>query len=708
MKLIRLARIGFLAAFAALALTVHPAERVPLRVRIEPATDGIARVIPLAFGSEAQNVGVKSGKALVHLQADVPALVCAGAEGMNVACEFVQTGAPEERTFALVEGREVRMRCLLDGEPVRDAVVRLHRASIPARVPYALPLSYTAGRIEDRVLTDDQGEAVIAHLAPGTYRFEVSIDKYPPYDAGEIEIPPQRTFPDGSREKRSIQLADFTIDSGVSVEVEVLDGDAIPVTSGAVGIRQPRAHETGSFAAQTSDGTSATLVQGRVNDEGRVTFSGLDPSRAVSVTCQAEGYERQKLEFATPPAVVTCTLSNLASTSGDVTDEARQPIAGARVRIGERSVTTDGAGHFSVTSLPAGEAEVTVSAQRYAHASHTVRMLPGEMTPAGTFVLKRGWHVTGRVLDALTKEPVRGAAVRLVADPGSSATTDDEGAYEVDAEHLGVIEASAAGYADADRVVTERTANDFFLQRPGSMIVSVWDENRNSPCVACTITAGRGRIMRSAITNAAAEVRFDGLPPGDYDVLKENVYAASTYVTVSGGADTITATVTPNATARVQLGKAREVDVAFVPAASGRQLRASGAAGVEIADADPAGSFRIKHQPQGASLALLTPTTGVVVGAIPPRATASRIELHLWGTLATVRYTRDGQPGPGMQVTIRGAAGEIAAWGTTDARSEVQFAHLPPGRYGVTAATGTTASFVVDESSPGLVELSDD
>jgi hypothetical protein len=689
------ARFAVLVVLAMTTGGAGAAELIPLRVRIEPKKAGLARVIPLLAGTQAHDEQLTDGTAVVLVPLAVPSLLCAGAAGTSIACEVVQLEAAEERVLAMVEGREVRMRCLIGRDPAKDATIRLHRADIPARVPYAMPLTYTGGSFVDRVLTNANGEAVIPHLAPGTYRFEISVRNYPLYDAGEIEIPPRQALPDGSLEDRSFTAGDFVIASGGTVEVEVLDTASIPLTSGRVAIGQRRGR-TAPLA----------LVEGDVDGTGHIRLSGLDLLQPAQVTCLTEGYERKQFQVETLPPLLTCTLTKLASIAGNVTDESGQPIADADVRIGEHTAETDDAGEFRLTGLPAGEAEIVIRAERYAHASRTVQLIAGEMTPAATFILKPGWKIAGRVVDAMTKEPVRGALVRRGDQVGTAAVTGDDGAYELDAENLALLEADGPGYALADRVVTGRDRNDFLLQRPGTMIVAVWDERNDRPCVGCTVVASRGRLVRSAITNGTAEARFDGLPPGDYDVLNERVHATSSYVTVSGGEESVTANVSPNATSRVRLGRRRDVDVVFVPAASGRRLRASGARGVEIVDAEASGSFRISHQADGAQLALVTAAGGVVVGAIPPHFGASTIELRLSPTLTTIRCTKDGRPTAGVFVTIRDVTGELAAWGTSDMHGEVQLANLPPARYRI-AADSASVDLNVRENTPGVIELAD-
>lgn len=336
-----------------------------------------------------------------------------------------------------------------------------------------------------------------------------------------------------------------------------------------------------------------------------------------------------------------------------------------------------------------------------------IHLPSSEIADLGTFVLEPGWQVTGRVADALTREPIAGASIRHADAGGVETTSADDGTYALDAENLALLEVRAPGYAKADRVVTQSDGNDFLLQRPGRLAVTLWDEHEDRACAGCTLVASMGRHVVSAITDGSGEALLADLPPGDYDVVQESVRATSAYVTVSGGSHTTTATVRPLETTRVAIGRKRDsVEIVFVPPVSDRrQLRASGSEGVEIVDALPSGSYRVKRKNRGANLALVAPASGVVLGSMPENFTGSRIEMRLHPTTTRVRCVRAGQAEAGVTVTLRNVRGEIAAWGTSNSDGEVLLANIPVGTYSVTGEGRPTVTISVTDGATTVVDF---
>lgn len=684
------ATIALLVSVLALQSAAQPPETVAIHIRAEgPAVEKV-RVLPLLPDRPRDDQHLIGETASVAVERAVPTLLCAGARGMAVACDYIAADQAAERTFTLTPGREVRFRCLVDRKPAAGAVVRLQRDDVPARTPYALPFAYSAGGFVDRAIASDAGEVVISHLAPGTYRLEVELEGHPPYDAGEVFIPPQRVGRDGSQESRKLALADVVIPTGATVIVDVFDTEGLPVENAGAVIQQARENST----------AHPVLVEGGTDRKGRVTFSGLDPLRPSTVTCAAAGYARNTLKLDTLPSIVQCTVEKLANATGTVMNAAGEPVVSAHVEAGERTGATDENGAFALKNLPPRPIDIVVSAAGYTQTRRTVHLPAGETTDTGEFVLSPGWQVTGRVADAATKKPVAGAVVRNVHH-NNCATTNEEGTYQLDGELGATFEVSATGYAVTDRIVAQKEGNDFLLQPPGDLIVTVWDDIADRPCVHCPIFVGGRRMIRSANTDNTAQARFNGLTPGEYDVGRERVHAASSYVTVSGG-NSETASVYPNQTTHVTIGKRDFVDVVFVPPAAGERLRVSASDGFEVIDALPSGSYRTKRRREAASLALLTSNSGVLVGTIPQGFTGTRWELRLHATHAIVRCVHEGQPAVGVATEVRDATGRAAAWGTSDSRGEVHLAHVPPGSYTVRAAganipivIGTTGSAVV-------------
>ncbi len=220
------------------------------------------------------------------------------------------------------------------------------------------------------------------------------------------------------------------------------------------------------------------------------------------------------------------------SVAGTVTDAATAaPIAGAGVSTSSGSTTTDAAGHYSLTGIPAGEAQVTVQAAGYATEVRHVAVTGGSTTTLDVALARPG-NVSGVVTNADTDVPVAGVTVGY---PGGITLTDSAGQYSIAGLPAGAHEVTfaATGYATATRTVTvvadQTTTLDVQLAPSITFVAGeVRDAVTSATLAGATISIHTGQ---TTTTDDQGRYRVD-LPPGTYTVTA----SAPGHVTSSGTA----------------------------------------------------------------------------------------------------------------------------------------------------------------------------
>ncbi|HUH00523.1 MAG TPA: carboxypeptidase-like regulatory domain-containing protein [Kofleriaceae bacterium] len=148
------------------------------------------------------------------------------------------------------------------------------------------------------------------------------------------------------------------------------------------------------------------------------------------------------------PAVLTGALE------GRVVDDAGAGVAGATVRAGELTVTTDADGRYRFEALPVGEIELEIAAPRFRPRTITVRVTEGEVADVAAALeptLPPG-QIRGLVR-TLSGKPIRGATIRL--EPlGTMVESSDDGSFRVDVQPgRYTLEVRARGYASQRRTI---------------------------------------------------------------------------------------------------------------------------------------------------------------------------------------------------------------------------------------------------------------
>lgn len=192
-----------------------------------------------------------------------------------------------------------------------------------------------------------------------------------------------------------------------------------------------------------------------------------------------------------------CLLADEGSLAGIVTDQGTaDPLPGALVSATDGNTTftdtTDSQGHYDI-DLPAGEYEVTASADGYYASVANLNVLPSQ-TSTHNFALAPIPHYTlsGYVTDAASGEPLS-ATVRMPYSPIPPVQTDPATGYYAfslppDAYTIQVL---ADGYDPQIRSVdlSGDTQEDFALVQSCTALVSLdWEYNPLAPMVGTTVT----------------------------------------------------------------------------------------------------------------------------------------------------------------------------------------------------------------------------
>ncbi|HYO78396.1 MAG TPA: carboxypeptidase regulatory-like domain-containing protein [Thermoanaerobaculia bacterium] len=642
-----------------------------------------------------------------------PLLVCAGAEERATVCEQVLPDGDRTRRFTLDAGRRIEGRCYLGRDPLAGAAITIRLADVEMRRPTPLPLARRDQRWVTEDQTDREGRYVVEHLAPGRYVLEVTtadgrgeetepvtIPAVAPPKAGEA--PPSRTY----------VLEDIRLELGAEVTVEVRDstGASIPKAGVAIAQTTPRA-------------ATPRLVETPADDKGVATIRGIDYSLPARVSCAAKGFTRATEQLDTVPPLVTCTLRRLAEVRGRIVDEDGTGLAGVTIDLVGTAVrsASDRAGSFVLPNLDPGDYVLRASSGRHASAVRNVQLEPGEVEDVADVALRPGVEVSARVIDAETGRPVAGATVLAVDPPsGATATSDADGVFELTTGEDAPthVRVTAQSYAPAYAVLRAGAATQnggdawqkVELNRPGRIAVRVWDAATGDACGACTVALIGQHSTHSLITDAAGTARQDGLPAGQYQVVREQVRATSREVTISGGSDTQVVVVVPGETASVELGSpSRRLSVALdAPLDDEWTVRAiASSRQIVAASRVSAGVYAFRRRKnERYEIQVQTPHVGVTIGTVPADYSSEMISMPLGRARLNVRMTRGKTPLAGAMAHLVQQNGRTIAWAITDTAGHASIPFLNAGTYSV--VVGNRQVGVVSLSAAGTASVDAD
>lgn len=310
-----------------------------------------------------------------------------------------------------------------------------------------------------------EGAPHLSALADGEGTFELAL----PADDTTTLLFEAAGFAEASQ---SVQVA-----GGDHVDLGLIRLEPLPDIGRLGGIVTDRDSGAGIRGAVVSISGAAEL-QVPVDSEGRYYIDLEHGSYTVSV--DASGYYGVVASFGLESGRNLTFSPALTPATGDppadepvnvagriVASDTGDPIAGASAASGDTEVTTDVDGRFLLEHLDPGERTFTITAVGYAGAILSVTLPPAESLDLGTIALDSVEEpevtLTGIVADAVTGDPLPGAAVRA---HGHSAWADATGRYTLADLAVGTIDLTAEADGYHSRSIPIETQSGGTLEVP--------------------------------------------------------------------------------------------------------------------------------------------------------------------------------------------------------------------------------------------------
>jgi len=569
-----------------------------------------------------ERAGSSAPVRLDHWKAGL-ALVCAGGDGVAVACEQRYLEAAPVLSPELQNGARITGVVLVGSAPASNARVALVPQRLTSRRLLTLPLALDrrTKTLLREVRTDRAGRFTTPELAPGEYQLEINTPEGLIHHGEPFALPPREALlPKGAKKPEAeavFDLGQIVLPGGVRVEIGVHDAAGLPMAGAKVGGGQGERPESRRFFETVTDA------------QGKAVLSGLDPAEAASFVCVVPGYSDVRQRFATLPLSVDCAMRRLARLEGRVLDGDGEPLAGAMLSLAgrHRSVPADKDGSFSLQDLEPGPYRLVAAAPGFRPARRDIGLAAGERRKLSTIELQPGREIRGYVRDARSKEGLAGASLSSVDPPGAIATTTaEDGSFQLgtdDTERM-AVEVSAAGYpattAEVPSGADGRAPWVIELTPGGRIRAEVWDEEADGPCQGCSLTlTPAGGPSQSIATDGEGVAVSEPLAEGTYMVTPTKVQSLGWVVQVSGGREIKTVQVVSGETATVHFGeRRRRVVVRLHPQAPGWLLSMEAKTRSGAADPLPDGSFLVaKPQGEAVSLTLVRGRENVALGVLP-------------------------------------------------------------------------------------------
>ena len=466
--------------------------------------------------------------------------------------------------------------------------------------------------------------------------------------------------------------------------------------------------------AQAADAVSSGSGSARSLADGSFRIEGLKPGATYNVALYS-GFPPQQKPVKAPAEGVEMTAAGTGRVEGRVVDTDGRPVPEFQVTAGNdrsssgfnrvdpvRLDVSSETGEFVLENAPAVLLEVRVVAKGYQPARVGGLALEEGETRSGVEVtVSRGAALHGRVVEARSGKPVPDIEVLAESSAPLRATTDANGAFEIEGLPSGKVRVTARGpdYASTSETVEvgESGGTVELKLSPGASVSAVVVSPSGEPQAGAEATltqAGQSSYNGTASTTGPdGRVLFSHLAPGRYtlttgtagrrgkpvDLTLEADQAREDVRAVIGGGATVLATVTglsPEERKQVTVSVyAGSVD------ASGKELPdgrfevldvAPGSAGVYArvgAPTDIGGRYL--------SRPVTVPEDGTVEVELPFEA----------GFTLTVRVLRDDQPVEGAMVYASPASRDTGTNGsaTTDASGSCRLTGLKAGTYSMVA-----------------------
>ncbi len=270
--------------------------------------------------------------------------------------------------------------------------------------------------------TDASGKFEIQDLPPGRMRITIEAEGYARLTQGvrtgaapdtePAEPEPESPFAEPAEEASGKTTAEgelvFLLKPERVVHLTATDADGRPIPKVVV---ESLVEATNDFRTAATDEAGQLTFRGLSLDTTRITFRLTHPEYVSSVS-----FDRTAdLPADHAESSHTLTMTSAASIRGKVTADDGRPLGGARLTVGPSSdevlatAWSDLDGTFTLSSVPAGEAVVTVHLVEYAPRLFVAQADPKKPTTLEV-VLSPAAQVAGRVLDP-DGQPVGGALV---------------------------------------------------------------------------------------------------------------------------------------------------------------------------------------------------------------------------------------------------------------------------------------------------------
>jgi hypothetical protein len=657
------------------AISAAAIAATPVRVAVSPPS-GVKpwiSVLPL-YGDDDESRYVAAATRDIPLPDGGPVVVCAGAEATATQCRRVLAPDVAPLSFNLTAGRVAQFDCFIGRDPCAGASLRIRPSPFESRRAFSIPLAREpGGDLTRAIVATMDGIFYFDHLAPGRYVADIELRRGSTFASPPFDVPELR---DGEAAGTVVRLPAVRIDPGVALTVILVDDRGLPVTNGIAAASQARGDD-GDIARRFA-------VDGRANDKGVVTLSGIDPRLPVRISCNATGHARRSIALDVPPRETPCVLNRLATIAGTILGDHSAPLATATITLDPRiRMHADGRGTFTAANVAPGEYQLRVAAPGYATATKQIVVAPGERTDAGELQLRPGAAFRGKVVDAVDAKPIAGANV-VVIDPagGGDAASNADGEFTIDSDPGGVrVEVTAPRYS-ARRMQLEHDSDAVAivaLERPGDLEITAFNDATGAPCAACQISIDGDVLQQSLLADGSGIARFIAIPPGTYYYGRERATASANGVFVSGGTGGAVV-VKSGTTAHAKLGApSSDVRVSFNPAPDPSwQLMVSAHGAVSRASADRTGTFHVRHRiNDDAALSLVRDGVTVRVGAISAAFHDESLDVPLASSAVRIDSGALGSQGVLEVVAIGGGVVAFAI----PRGGETVFPFLQPGKY---------------------------